>query len=327
MKRREFITLVGGAAAAWPLVAHAQQAAMPVIGMLYAGSAKVAAPNTVALLQGLKETGYVEGQNVVIEYRFADYQNERLPALAADLVQHNVRVIFATGGPAAPLAAKVATATIPIVFSTGGDPVWLGLVASLNRPGGNITGVSFLTNALGSKRLGLLRELVPTASAIGFLVDPTDPYTEAETKDTADAANALGLKLIVVQASTASEVDSAFASLIQQRADALIVGAQAFFNSRRDQLIALTQRHSLPAMYQRRELVAAGGLMSYGTSATDAERQAGIYVGRILKGAKPADLPVLQSTKFEFVLNLQTARALGIEVPPGVLAIADEVIE
>jgi putative ABC transport system substrate-binding protein len=327
MKRREFIALAGSAAATWPLSARAQQPAMPVIGMLYAGSAKVAAPNTVALLQGLKETGYVEGQNVAIEYRFADYQNERLPALAADLVQHNVRVIYAAGGPLSEIAAKAATTTIPIVFLTGGDPIGLGLVASLNRPGGNITGVSFLTNALGSKRLGLLRELVPTASAIGFLVDPTNPSTEPETKVTADAANALGLKLIVVKASTASEVDSAFASLIQQRADALIVGAQAFFNSRGDQLVALTQRHSLPAMYQRRELVAAGGLMSYGTSATDAARQAGIYVGRILKGEKPADLPVMQSTKFEFVINLKTAKALGLTVPTGLLAIADDVIE
>jgi putative ABC transport system substrate-binding protein len=326
MKRREFITLLGSAAS-WPLVARAQQPAMPVVGFLNAGSAAPQASFTAALLQGLKETGHVEGQSLTIGYRYADFQNERLPALAADLVEHRVRVIAALGGPASAIAAKAATATIPIVFVTGGDPVKLGLVASLNRPGGNITGVSFLTNALGSKRLELLLELMPTAAAIGFLVDPTNPNTESETTEMLAAADALKRKLLIVRASTESEIDAAFASLIQQRADALIVAAQAFFTSRRDHVVALTRRHALPTIYQARQLVAAGGLMSYGTSITDAHRQAGIYAGRILKGAKPADLPVMQSTKFELVLNLKTAKTLGLTVPDKLLALADEVIE
>jgi len=326
VRRREFITLLGGAAA-WPLAAHGQQAAMTVVGFLNAGSASAQASYTAAFMQGLKEIGHIEGQSLTIGYRYADFQNERLPALAADLVQHRVSVIAALGGPAAAIAAKAATATIPIVFVTGGDPVKLGLVASLNRPGGNITGVSFLTNALGSKRLELLLELIPTAAAIGFLVDPTNPNTEPETTEMLAAADALRRKLLIVRASTESEVDAAFASLIQQRANALIVAAQAFFTSRRDQVLALTRRHALPTIYQARQLVAAGGLMSYGTSITDAHRQAGIYAGRILKGAKPADLPVMQSTKFELVLNLKTAKTLGLTVPDKLLALADEVIE
>jgi putative tryptophan/tyrosine transport system substrate-binding protein len=326
VRRREFITLLGGAAA-WPLAAHGQQAAMTVVGFLNAGSASAQASYTAAFMQGLKEIGHIEGQSLTIGYRYADFQNERLPALAADLVQHRVSVIAALGGPAAAIAAKAATATIPIVFVTGGDPVKLGLVASLNRPGGNITGVSFLTNALGSKRLELLLELIPTAAAIGFLVDPTNPNTEPETTEMLAAADALRRKLLIVRASTESEVDAAFASLIQQRANALIVAAQAFFTSRRDQVLALTRRHALPTIYQARQLVAAGGLMSYGTSITDAHRQAGIYAGRILKGAKPADLPVMQSTKFELVLNLKTAKTLGLDVPDKLLALADEVIE
>jgi putative tryptophan/tyrosine transport system substrate-binding protein len=330
MRRREFITLLGGTAAssvAWPLAARAQQPTTPMIGVLNAGSAAAQTSYTAALLQGLKETGHVDGRSLTIEYRYAAFQNERLPALAADLVQHRVGVIAALGGPASAIAAKAATATIPIVFVTGGDPVKLGLVASLNRPGGNITGVSFLTNALGSKRLELLLGLMPTAAAIGFLIDPTNPNTELEVTDMLAAANALKRKLLIVRASTESEVDAAFASLVQQRADALIVAAQAFFTSRSDQVLALTQRHALPTIYQTRQLVVAGGLMSYGTSVTDAHRQAGIYAGRILKGEKPADLPVMQSTRFELVINLKTAKALGLDVPPTLLALADEVIE
>jgi putative tryptophan/tyrosine transport system substrate-binding protein len=280
-----------------------------------------------AFLRGLKETGYVEGRNLEIEDRFADFRNERLPALAADLVRHRVGVIVVFGGPAAIFAAKAATATTPIVFASGGDPVGLGLVASLNRPGGNLTGVNFLINELGSKRLELLLGLVSTAAAIGFLVDPSNPNTGPETKDMQDAAAALGRSLIIVKASTEREVDAALASLVQQRAEALIVGAQAFFTSRVDQLVELTQRHALPAIYAQREMVAAGGLMSYGTSTSNAYRQVGIYTGRILKGEKPGDLPIMQSTKFEFVINLKTAKVLGLPVPPSLLAIADEVIE
>jgi putative ABC transport system substrate-binding protein len=327
IKRRQFITLLGGAAAAWPIAARAQQAALPVIGILNVTSPEFNASNKAAFLQGLRETGYVEDQNLAIEDHFADFRNDRLPALAADLVRHRVSVIATFGGPASAIAAKAATATIPIIFVTGGDPIGLGFVASLNRPGGNITGVSFLNNAIGSKRLQLLRELVPTATAIGFLVDPSNPNTEAETKDMRDAADALGRRLLIVKASTESEVDAAFASLAQQRADALIVAAQAFFASRQDQLLALAQRHTLPAMYDRREDVAAGGLMSYGASISDAYRQAGIYTGRILKGEKPADLPVMQSTRFELVINLKTAKALGLTVSNQMQLLADDVIE
>jgi putative ABC transport system substrate-binding protein len=264
---------------------------------------------------------------LAIEERFADFRNENLPALAADLVRHRVGVIAAMGGPASAIAAQTATATIPIVFVTGGDPVGVGLVASLNRPGGNITGVSFLNNAIGSKRLGLLRELLPTAATIGFLVEPTNPNSASETSDMLAAAAALGRKLLIVKASTERDIDAAFVSLVQQRADAVIVAAQAFFASRQDQLLALAQRHALPAMYDRREVVAAGGLMSYGASLSEAFRQAGVYAGRILKGEKPADLPVTQSTRFDLVINMKTAKALGLAVPPSLLATADEVIE
>jgi putative tryptophan/tyrosine transport system substrate-binding protein len=326
-RRRNFLTLLGGAAAAWPLAARAQQAAMPVIGLLNGGSPEALAFRKAEFLRGLKETGYVENQNVAIEDHFADFRDERLPELAADLVRHRVSVIFSFGGPAASIAAKAATATIPIVFATGGDPVALGLVASLNRPGGNVTGVSFLINALGAKRLELLRDLVPAASAIGFLVDPTNPNSVPETKDIQDAAAALGRRLIIVQASTERAVDAAFATLVQQRADALIVGAQAFLTSRQDQLLALTQRHALPAIYSRRDFVAAGGLMSYSSIVADTDRQAGIYAGRILKGERPADLPVIQSTRFELVINLKSAKALGLTVPLALQASADELIE
>jgi putative ABC transport system substrate-binding protein len=328
MKRREFITLLGGAAAAsWPLTARAQQPALPVIGYLNLASPEANASDTAAFFQGLKEAGYVEGQNIAIDYRSSEFQIDRLPALAADLVQHRVSMIAAIGGPASAFAAKAATAVIPIVFATGGDPVKLGLVGSLNRPGGNITGVSFLTNTLGSKRLELLHELVPAATTIGLLVDPTNPNTESETADMLAAGSALGRKIQIVRASTESEVDAAFASLVQQRADALIVAAQAFFTGRRQQVLALAQRHSLPAIYQRRDFVAAGGLMSYGTSVLDAHRQAGVYAGRILKGEKPADLPVMQSTRFELIINLKTVKALGLTVPLTLQIAADEIIE
>jgi putative tryptophan/tyrosine transport system substrate-binding protein len=326
MKRRTFISLLGGAAML-PVAARAQ--AMPVIGLLNVASRQsiASAYNKAAFLQGLKEVGYVEGRNAAIEERFADFRNERLPALAADLVRRRVGVIAGMGGPASAIAAQTATATIPVVFVTGGDPVAEGLVASLNRPGGNITGVSFLNNAIGSKRLGLLRELVPTVATIGFLVEPTNPNSESETSDLLAAAPAIGCKLLVVKASTERDIDAAFARLVQERADAVIVAAQAFFASRQDQLLALAQRHALPAMYDRREAVAAGGLMSYGASLSDAFRQAGIYAGMILKGDKPADLPIMQSARFELTINLKTAKTLGLTVPDKLLALADEVIE
>jgi putative tryptophan/tyrosine transport system substrate-binding protein len=326
MRRREFIAGLGSAVA-WPTVARAQQQAMPVVGLLNAGAPETNASNKAAFLQGLKETGYVEDQNVAIDDHFADFRDERLPSLAADLVRHRVKVIATFGGPASAIAAKAATATIPIVFVTGGDPVGLGLVASFNRPGGNVTGVSFLINALGSKRLELLLELVPTVATIGFLVDPTNPNTESETADMLAAANAIGRKLLVVKASTEREVDLAFASLVQQRAEALIVAAQAFFVNRGDQLIGLMQRNALPTIDATRQVVAAGGLMNYGTSVVDAYRLAGAYAGRILKGEKPGDLPVVQSTKFHLVINLKTAKALGLTISPNLLATADEVIE
>jgi putative ABC transport system substrate-binding protein len=326
MQRRAFITLLG-AAAAWPLAARARQSAMPVVGLLNVASRETDASGTAAFLQGLQEAGFVEGRNLAIDYRSAEFRNDRMPALAAALVQRKVNVIAAIGGPATAIAARAATATIPIVFATGGDPVKLGIVASLNRPGANMTGVSFLTNALGAKRLEMLRTLVPTAAAIGLLVDRTNPNTEAETTDILAAARALGLKLLIMQASTEGELDAAFARLVQQRADALIVASQAFFTGRRDQLLALAQRQALPTIYHRRDLVAAGGLMSYGTDISDAFRQAGVYAGRILKGEKPADLPVMQSTRFELVINLKTAKTLGLAVPPSLLAVADEVIE
>jgi putative tryptophan/tyrosine transport system substrate-binding protein len=329
MKRREFITYLSSVAAvaSWPLAARAQQAGKPVIGFLNGQTPVDVARYVDAFRESLKQAGFVEGQNVAIEYRYADGQRDRLPALAAELVRLGVNVIVASGGTPATIAAKAATAAIPIVFSMGGDPVKLGVVASLNRPGGNITGACFFFNALGPKRLELLREMVPSAKVIGYLVNPSNPSLESESLDMHAAVRSLGLEIRVQQANNAREIDAAFANFAQQRVDALMLAADVLFTNRRDQLTALAARYKLPASYHARELVEAGGLMCYGPSQIDALRQAGTYTGRILKGEKPADLPVQQATKFEFVLNLKTARALGLEAPPKLLAFADEVIE
>jgi putative ABC transport system substrate-binding protein len=328
MRRREFITLLGGAAA-WPLAARAQQPALPVVGLVSGGAADASARNVAAFRKGLGESGTIEGQNVTVEYYWLEGQFDRLPALMADLVRRRVAVIATTGGIVSALAAKAATATIPIVFGVGQDPVKLGLVASLARPGGNATGINFFARELAAKRLQLLHDLVPKAVRVAVLLNPanSDETTLPEVQEVQEAARTIGLQIRILNATTIGEIDAAFATLARERPDALFVAAEAFFSSRRLQFVTLAARDRIPAAYSSRDYVAAAGLMSYGTDLADTFRQVGVYTGNILKGAKPAGLPVLQSTKFEFVVNLQTARALGIEVPPALLAIADEVIE
>jgi putative tryptophan/tyrosine transport system substrate-binding protein len=326
VKRRSFITLLG-ATAAWPLAARAQQPAMPVIGFLSGRSPDEAASAVDAFRQGLGEIGYIEGQNVTIEYRWAEGDYDRLPALAAELVARQVAVIAATGGEASGLAAKGATATIPIVFTMGGDPVELGLVVSLNKPGGNVTGVTFIVGDIATKRLGLLRQLVPNATTIAMLVNPSYPATSAEVRDVQAAARTIGLQIDLLTASTSREIDAALATFIRKRPDALFVGGDPFLLGQRDQIASLAAHHAVPTTYPQREYVDAGGLMSYGTSVPKGYPQAGVYTGRILRGAKPAELPVLQPTNLELAINLKTAKALGLDVPDKLLAIADEVIE
>jgi putative ABC transport system substrate-binding protein len=326
--RREFLTLIGGAAAAWPVAVRAQQPALPVAGFLGTGSLRSDGFRVAAVRQGLMDAGYVEGRNVTFEYRWAEGHYERLPALAAELVRSEVAVIISVGGVTSALAAKSATATIPVVFATGGDPIKSGLVASLNRPGGNVTGVNFLTETLVAKQFEVLHETVPRTALIGFLANPTTATAEPETtKAVLAAADSFGQKLLVEQAHTDGELDAAFAALAQQHVGALMVLGDAFFLSRRDKLVESAARLKLPTIYNLREYAVAGGLMSYGTGITDAHRIAGLYAGRILKGENPADLPVQQSTKVELVINVKTAKALGLDIPLLLLGRADEVIE
>jgi len=326
VRRRHFITLIGAAAAVWPLAARGQQAAMPVIGFLHGASFEGYKPMVTSFRQGLKEAGYVDGYNVAIEFRWAEGHYDQLPAMAADLVRRQVAVIV-TGGTPAAFAAKEATSTIPTVISVGIDPVQLGLVGSLNRPGGNVTGTAVLTVELGAKKLEMLHELLPTAAAIVLLVNPTNPNVESETRVVQDAARLLGLHLHVLHASTESQIDAAFGALVELRASALIVGVEPFLNDSRAQIVALAARYAVPAVYGVRDFVTAGGLMSYGTDLVDIYRQSGIYAGKILKGARPADLPVQQLTKVALVINLKTAKTLGLTIPTTLLGRADEVIE
>ncbi len=327
MRRREFIALFGGAAASWPLAVYAQQRPMPVIGFVNAASPGPLRQQIAAFREGLKNSDYVEGQNVAVEYRWAEGQYDRLPALVADLVRQQVSVIVAGGGAPAVLAAKAATTTIPIVFNAGGDPVRSGAVASLNQPSGNITGVYQFTSGLEAKRLGLLHEMLPKATPIAVLINPKFMDAENQLSDVQEAAARLGVQLIIVRADAESDFDAAFSDLVRQRAGALLVSASPFFNTRREQLVVLAARHAVPAIFEWRDFAVAGGLMSYGTSLADAYRQVGVYAGQILKGAKPVDLPVVQSTRFELVINMSTAKALGVDVPPTLIARADEVIE
>jgi putative ABC transport system substrate-binding protein len=324
VRRREFIALAG---AAWPLAARAQVPARPVVGFLNAASPGPLRAQVAAFLDGLRQSGYIEGKNLAVEYRWAEGQYDRLPALVADLVRRQVGVIASGGGVSAALAAKAATTTIPIVFSAGGDPVGMGLVPNLNRPGGNITGVHQFTSGLEAKRLGLLHEMVPKATSIAVLSNPDFADAENQLRDIQDAAARLGLQLVVVRANAVDEFEAAFTIISKERAGALLVCSSPFFNGRREQLVVLAARHAVPAIFEWREYAEAGGLMSYGTNLADAYRQVGVYAGQILKGAKPGDLPIVQSTKFELVINLSTAKALGIDIPPTLLARADEVIE
>jgi putative ABC transport system substrate-binding protein len=328
MNRREVITVLGGAAAAWPLAVRAQQAAMPVIGLLDPRSPDAVADQLRAFHRGLKETGYVEGENVTMLYRWAENQIDRLPVLAADLVRRQVAVIATAGAVASAFAAKAATTTIPIVFLSNEDPVGLGLVASLARPGGNLTGVNFFSGELVAKRLELPRELVPAATRVAVLVNPTDAASAENTvRDVAAAARAIGLQIQILNPSTSREIDAAFQGFVRERPDLLLVGPGGFYHARRVQITQLAARHAIPTAFAVREYVDAGGLMSYGTNLMEAWRQLGSYTGRILKGAKPSDLPVVQASKFELVINAQTARMLGLTVPPSLLSVADEVIE
>jgi putative tryptophan/tyrosine transport system substrate-binding protein len=327
MLRREFITLIGGAAIACPLAARAQEPKMSPIGFLSSGSRQLFAPFSATFVQGLKDTGYIEGQNIAIEYRWADGQYDRLPTMADGLVHLPVAVLATSGGTVAAHAAKAATATIPIVFATADDPVAIGLVASLNRPGRNLTGVAFLSTELAAKRLELLRELVPQVKSIAVLVNPNSPESETITKDAQEAATIIGANSVILKASTEQEIDAAFTTLVQERAGMLLIGTDPFFYIRRDQIVVLAARNAVPSVYPLREFATAGGLISYGTSFAEGYRQMGVYVGRILKGERPADLPIVQPTKFEMVINLKAAKALGLSVPQTLLATADEVIE
>jgi putative tryptophan/tyrosine transport system substrate-binding protein len=327
VRRRDFIKVIAGSTAAWPLAARAQQSAMPVVGFIGSRSPGDSANLVAAFRAGLGETGFVENQNVMVEFRWAEGQYDRLPMLSADLVAHQVAVIAAPGGIAAGLAAKTATTKIPIIFLTGADPVQFGLVKSLSRPDGNLTGVAILTNTLAPKQLELLREVAPDATLIAFLVNPKNPLAESDTREVHSAAGTTGHKILILSASNDSDIDNAFVALVQQKAGALLVMSDPLFNSRPDKIVALAARHAIPAIYQWRDFPAAGGLMSYGTVLADAYRLVGVYAGKILKGAKPTDLPIQQSVKVQLVVNLGTAKALGLTIPPPVLARADEIIE